>query len=61
VIDSIATLRANILDIHHDRLAADLSFGKAKVIFTVEVRGRKHLETIFADLSDRGYSVRERK
>jgi threonine dehydratase len=61
VIDSIASLRANILDIHHDRLAADLSFGKAKVIFTVEVRGRKHLETIFADLSGRGYSVRERK
>jgi threonine dehydratase len=60
VIGHIASQRANILDILHDRLAADLSFGKAKVIFTVEIRGKAHLERIFSDLSKNGYEVRER-
>ena len=60
VIDIIASLRANVLDILHDRLAPDLSIGKAKVVFTVEIRGRNHLNKIFEDLEKRGYSVREK-
>jgi len=60
VIGIIASHRANILDILHDRLAADLSFGKAKVVFTVEIRGKSHLDRIYTDLRERGYEVRER-
>jgi threonine dehydratase len=61
VIDIIASLRANVLDILHDRLAPDLPIGKAKVVFTVEIRGKKHLDKIFEDLAKRGYDVGERK
>jgi threonine dehydratase len=61
VIDIIASLRANVLDILHDRLAPGLPVGKAKVVFTVEIRGKKHLDKIFADLAERGYSAGERK
>jgi threonine dehydratase len=61
VIDIIASLRANVLDILHDRLAPDLPIGKAKVVFTVEIRGKKHLDKIFEDLAERGYAAEERK
>ncbi len=61
VIDIIASLRANVLDILHDRLAPDLPIGKAKVVFTVEIRGKKHLDKIFEDLAKRGYAAGERK
>jgi threonine dehydratase len=60
VIDVIASLRANVLDIRHDRFAHDLSFGKAKVIFTLEVRGKKHRETLSSTLREKGFEVRER-
>jgi threonine dehydratase len=60
VTGTIVTHRANILHIFHDRLAADLAFGKAKVIFTVETRGKGHLERIIADLSGKGFSAKER-
>lgn len=61
VIDIIASLRANVLDILHDRLAPDLPIGKAKVVFTVEIRGTRHLDKIFEYLSKKGYAVREKK
>jgi threonine dehydratase len=56
----LASRRANVLDIRHDRLAANLPIGKARVIVTVETRGRKHLEEIFADLAEKGYEVKRR-
>ncbi|HSB34135.1 MAG TPA: threonine ammonia-lyase, partial [Nitrospirota bacterium] len=56
----LASRRANVLDIRHDRLAANLPIGKARVIVTVETRGRRHLEEIFADLAEKGYEVKRR-
>jgi threonine dehydratase len=56
----LASRRANILDIRHDRLAANLPIGKARAIVTVEIRGRKHLDEIFADLAGEGYEVKLR-
>jgi len=55
----IASNRANILDVRHDRLAGNIPFGKAKVIITAEVRGKNHLEHIFLDLAEKGYEVKE--
>ncbi len=46
----IAANRANILSIHHDRLAEGLRFGKTKVHFAVETRGREHLEQILGEI-----------
>jgi threonine dehydratase len=56
----IASRRGNVLDIVHDRLASGLAYGKAKVIVTVEIREKKHLEQMFADLAEQGYEARER-
>jgi threonine dehydratase len=56
----IASLRGNILNVDHDRLAEDLSVGQTRVVFTVETRSKEHLETILSVLSTRGYDVREK-
>jgi threonine dehydratase len=56
----IATHRANVLDIIHDRLAGGLPYGKAKVIVTVEIRGKQHFDRVIMDLAAQGYEVRER-
>jgi threonine dehydratase len=56
----LAARRANVLDIIHDRLAEGLQYGKAKVIVTVEIRGKQHLDQITMDLETQGYEARER-
>lgn len=56
----LASNRANILDVIHDRLAGNIPFGKARVIITLEVRGEDHLEKISVDLTNKGYDVRKR-
>ncbi len=55
----IAGHRGNILAIEHDRLSADLSVSETRVIFTVEVRGRDHLNRITDEMRQRGFAVRE--
>jgi threonine dehydratase len=58
VTGSLAALRANILNVAHDRLAADVPVGRAKVTFTVEIRGAGHLNEILSSLEQQGYEVR---
>lgn len=57
----IASHRGNVLDVGHDRLAGDLSVGKTKVVFTVEVKGREHLDEMLSDLEIKGFGVRRYK
>jgi len=56
----IAAQRANVLDVAHDRLAGDVAIGRTRVVFTVEIRGRKHLEEVLAGLKAQGYEAKER-
>ncbi len=56
----LASQRANILDVVHDRLAAGVPFGKTRVIFTVEIRGKNHLDHILSALRAQGYEAQER-
>lgn len=56
----ITSHRGNILDVVHNRLAADLPIGKTRVVFIVETRSKKHLEEILSDLKAKGFVVRER-
>jgi hypothetical protein len=56
----MAAQRANILDVVHDRFAGDIPMGKARVVFTVEIRGKKHLEEIVSALAGQGYEVRKK-
>jgi threonine dehydratase len=53
----IAASGANVLSVKHDRLAAGVPIGRTKVVFTVEVRGREHLEEVFKALRDRSYEL----
>jgi threonine dehydratase len=53
----VGSRRANILDVSHVRLAADVPIGRTKVVFTVEVRGREHLAEVFKSLRDKGYEA----
>jgi threonine dehydratase len=53
----IAGRRGNILNVVHDRLAPDLPVGKTRLTFTVEIRGKAHLEEILEDLKKRGCEV----
>jgi threonine dehydratase len=54
----VGSHKANILSVAHDRTNGDVAIGKAKVVFTVEVRSREHLASVLAALRDRGYEVR---
>lgn len=53
----VAARNGNILDVVHDRFAADLPVGKTRVTFTVETRGKQHLDEILKDIADEGFSV----
>jgi threonine dehydratase len=53
----IGEQRANILNVVHDRTAADVTIGRARVLFTVEMRGRDHLERVFIALREKGFEV----
>jgi len=54
----IAAHRGNILNVVHDRLAPDLPVGQTRLVFTVEIRGKAHLEEILEDLEKRGFELR---
>lgn len=54
----IASHRGNVLHVVHDRLAGQLPVGKTRVVFTVETRGRRHLDEILSELRTNGFSVR---
>jgi threonine dehydratase len=56
----IASHRANVLDVVHNRLASDLQIGKTRVVFIVETRNREHLEKILSDLKNKGFAVVKR-
>lgn len=55
---AIAAQRGNILNVVHDRTAPDLPVGKTRVVFTVETRGKSHLEEILNEIRKRGFEVR---
>ncbi len=55
---AIAAQRGNILNVVHDRTAPDLPVGKTRVVFTVETRGKSHLDEILQEIRKRGFEVR---
>ncbi|MBI2194231.1 MAG: threonine ammonia-lyase [Planctomycetes bacterium] len=55
----IARLRANILDIVHDRAFIRGSFGNTEVEATLETRGRDHITQILEELKAAGFRARE--
>ncbi len=51
----IGQQQANILDVAHVRFGSDVPIGRTKVVFTVEVRGKEHLDDVFAALRKQGF------
>jgi hypothetical protein len=41
--------------VEHDRAAADVPIGRTRVLFTVEVRGKEHLQEAMRTLKEQGY------
>ena len=54
---AIASHRANILDVVHNRFSGDIPIGKTRVIFVVETRNREHFEKILSDLENKGFAL----
>jgi threonine dehydratase len=57
----IADRRGNILNVAHDRLSADLPVVKTRVIFTVETKGKEHLDEILSALQEKGFQWKKRE
>jgi threonine dehydratase len=55
----IARHRGNIHSIVHDRLSPELSAVETKVAFTIETRGKEHLEEIISAIRSKGFFVRQ--
>jgi len=57
----IAACRANIIMVNHERGFSNAPVGTANVTFTIETRGREHIDQIFQRLSEGGLEVEELK
>ncbi len=56
----IASRKGNIVNVVHDRLGSDLPVVKTRVIFTVEIRGKGHLDEIISGLAAAGFEAKGR-
>jgi len=60
VLDLVAELDANVLQVHHDRtFASGSKIGVTNVELKLETRGREHIDRIRARLEQEGYEVLE--
>jgi threonine dehydratase len=53
----VATTRANIYLISHDRRSIALPLGRTEVLLELETRGYEHIKEVIAYLGERGYEV----
>jgi len=53
----IASLKANVLDIHHDRYRKDAPLYVSYVELELETRSHSHIEEIFKELEASGYDI----
>ena len=53
----LASVRANIHDISHDRRTKGLMIGATAVQLLLETRGQEHTRDIISYLQERGYSL----
>jgi threonine dehydratase len=59
VLGLVARLRANIVDIVHDRSHYGVPLGETTVELSLETRGREHADEIIAALQTSGYPVQQ--
>jgi threonine dehydratase len=58
LLDVIAALGGNVIEVTHNRLSPDIAYSRTGVEMLVEVRDAAHIARIEQDLLQRGYPVR---
>ena len=53
----VATTKANIFLINHDRRSKSLALGKTEVLLELETRGYEHIKEVIEYLEQKGYSM----
>lgn len=51
----LSDLKANIMQVSHDRSLLKLAYGKTKVLLTLETRGQNHIKEVLHKLKTSGY------
>lgn len=51
----VATAKANVVEVHHERAFMGGPFGRVSVVLVVETRGGSHVEELCSALSAKGY------
>jgi threonine dehydratase len=54
----VASMKANVLHIYHDRNLRDLAIYRTRVDLEIETRGRQHLDELAAELKKEGYRLK---
>jgi threonine dehydratase len=57
LLDELAQLGVNVLDVTHERVAAKLHVEEAEVVLHLETRGPDHSSEVLARLRRRGYTI----
>jgi threonine dehydratase len=57
LLSELATLGANVLDVMHERVTADLRVDEAEVNLHLETRGPEHCDTVISQLRKAGYTL----
>jgi threonine dehydratase len=57
LLSELAALGANVLDVTHERVTADLRIDEAEVILHLETRGPDHCDTVITQLRNAGYTL----
>lgn len=52
----LSELKANVMQVSHDRALSNLGYGKTKVLLTLETRGPDHIKEILHKLKEEDYS-----
>ena len=53
LIDEIASLSVNIVEVVHDRLSSNIDAGSAGVTLSLETEGKEHAEKLIEHLKDK--------
>jgi len=57
LLSELAALGANVLDVMHERVTADLTVDEAEVNLHLETRGPEHCQTVISQLRKSGYTL----
>ncbi len=57
VLATVATERANVLEVHHERAFLRGAIGDTEIDLTLETKGPDHIESVIAALRAKGYAV----